>query len=97
MKVAILADDDGYIVAMAECRMSMTGEAGSFNEYAHIEAQITRAALNASRGREAPIGDKDEIITSEIIELPDDLHGVPLGEIMDTMLFDRSGKAFRQL
>jgi hypothetical protein len=96
MKVAVLADDDGHIIAMAHCRMSLTGQVGTFTEDAEIRAEVSRSTLNAYRGR-VLLSDRpastDDIITSVILELPTKLHHTSLAEIQDTMVLDRSGSA----
>lgn len=93
MKIAVLADDDGHIVAMAVCRMSRTGQVGTFTEDAQIRAEISRSALDAYRGR-APSSDPataHELITSETIEFPEELHDMSFGDIRQEMVLDRSG------
>jgi hypothetical protein len=50
MKVAVLADD-GEILAIAVCRMSLTGQVGTFTEDVDVRAEVSRASINALRGR----------------------------------------------
>jgi hypothetical protein len=90
MKVAVLADDDGYIVALAHCRISDTGQPGTFTRDVEIWAEITRASLDAHRGHQTT-GNGDDVISSIVIDLPDELSNIPLDQIRSSMLLDRSG------
>jgi hypothetical protein len=98
MKVVVLADDDGYIVAMGVCRMSHSGQAGTLNEPAEIRAQMRRSDLDQLLGRPhtSRLGSADDLVTSIIVDLPTELDDTPLPEIQRTMVLDRSG-AFPQL
>jgi hypothetical protein len=94
MRIAVLADDDGQIVAIAKCRYSPSGRQGTFSEDAEIRAEIRRSALDAYRGR-TPSSDPDtanELITSITMELPAELHNLSIGEIQREMILVRSGQ-----
>jgi hypothetical protein len=93
MRIAVLADDDGQIIAIAQCRMSMNGQVESLVNEADIRAEIRRSDLDAYRGRSPSPGSAvaDEVITSVTIELPEELHRTSLDEIHQKMILDRSG------
>jgi hypothetical protein len=93
MRIAVLADGDGQIIAIANCRYSPSGRGGTFSENAEIRAEISRSALDAHRGR-APSSDPsiaNELVTSITIELPVEFHHLSIGEIQQKMILDRSG------
>src|SRR4051812_30820265 len=93
MRVVVLADDDGYIVAMGVCQMSHTGQVGTLNEPAELRAEMRRSDLDKLRGRPASSGSgsEDDVVTSIIVDLPTELSDTPLPELQRTMILDRSG------
>ena len=72
MKIAVLADGDGEIIALAHCRMSPTGLGGTFTEDANIRAEVRRSALDAHRGRRrfADPAAADDVVTSVTLNSP---------------------------
>ncbi len=82
MKVSVLADDDGIIIAIARCSMSASGEIGTFTNDAEIRAEITRSALDAHLGRTPPTDQAaaDALVTSVIVELPREFHDLTWAE-----------------
>jgi hypothetical protein len=91
MKVVVLADDDGEVIAMGHCRMSMNGETGTFTNDAEIRVEIRRSDLDTYRGRKpsAESAVADDLITSVTVELPEELHQMSLTEIQESMVLDR--------
>jgi hypothetical protein len=96
MKVAVLADDDGEIVAVAYCRMSLTGEPGTYTD-ADIRGEMRRSDLDSYRGRvtSKDSAEQDAMVESVTMELAEDLLRMSLDEIREGMLLDRSGTAPR--
>lgn len=96
MKVAVLADD-GEIIAIGVCRMSLTGQAGTFTEDVDISAEVSRTSINALKDRpeSTDYGTTDDLITSVMLELPAQLHYKSLDELKETMILDeRDGEPF---
>ncbi len=93
MKVAVLADDDGGILAIAVCRMSLTGQAGTFTEDVEVRAEVSRASINALRARthSTDYATTDDLNTSVMLELPEELHNKSLDVITETMMLDQTG------
>jgi hypothetical protein len=97
MKVAVLADNDGEILAIAACRMSPTGQAGQFTEDVDIRAEVSRTSINALRDRpdSTDYGTTGDLITSVMLELPEEHHHKSLDELTETMMLDqRDGEPF---
>ncbi|MGW4770004.1 hypothetical protein ACWEO2_18395 [Nocardia sp. NPDC004278] len=92
MRLAVLADDAGEIIAIAVCRRSDTGEVGTFTEEVEIKAEISRSELDAARGRSGSNYPADDLITSEIIELAPELQHMSLREIQEQMVLERRGR-----
>jgi hypothetical protein len=91
MKVAVLADDDGEILAIGVCRMSRTGQVGTFTEDVDVRAEVSRTSINALKDRpdSTDYGTTDDLITSVILELPEEHHHKSLDELMETMMLDQ--------
>jgi hypothetical protein len=92
MKVAVLADDDGKILAIGVCRMSPTGQVGTFTEHIDIRAEMSRTSINALRGRPDSTDYRttgDDLIESVMLELPEEHIYKSLDELMETMMLDQ--------
>ncbi|QUH05392.1 hypothetical protein HUO13_35560 [Saccharopolyspora erythraea] len=90
MNLAVLADDAGKIIAIAVCRLSSTGQVGTFTEDVEVKAEISRSQLAAARGQaSSDYPDGDDLITSVIIELPSELEHMSLSEIQEQMVLER--------